>query len=262
MVGDRPRSRPRRSPVSCRPATSAPGQPQLVVPGEARCGRHRHPGASAAGLRQRRASIERASPDRVRSERAWRHPSRWPAARPASAAEPRSPRIRARSRPATRAARAVGSPSARRRFADDRQERREPALELVELRGRSTSRRGPRPTRPSAKIARNGPWTARAGARAARRRATATPAPAEPAGQPRPLAGDSVPDLAELPEDVRSRRRRATTSSPRSQSSRHERRYSSPVRASRNATNAAGSFGSRGPRRASGGPAASSRSAP
>ncbi len=70
---------------------------------------------------------------------------------------------------------------------------------------------------PSAKTARSGPWIGSSWSSRMASSSDGTPGPAEPRGEPRPLAGDAVPDLAELPEDVACRRPRARPSSPRSQ---------------------------------------------
>ena len=225
---DGPAPRPRRGRPRGARRRAAPGEAQLVVPGQAGGRRRRRRGASSPVRSQREPGEQRRALDRQPS---------------GSVRDARRPRSDPRPRPAAADARA-GSP-ARPRWprATAVEERRVPSLELVELgrswpspsrtrRGRGRRRRSPGTAvdRLELELAQRVVERRDAGARRAARRGapTARRCRRGPRGTPRTRGP---------------RRRRATGAARAPRSSRHERRYSRPVRASRKMTKAPGSLG-------------------
>ena len=159
-------------------------QPQFVVPGPARRG---HVGAraparpSATGRARRRGPPDRVGPGRRSAD---------------GSASVRASRTRAAS------ATAVGSPATAGRLGHRREERREPSLEVRRPGPRVASPSRTARTAPSVKIARSGAWTGSSWSSRNDSSSDGTPAPPSRAASLRPLAGDAVPDLAELPEHV------------------------------------------------------------
>ena len=130
------------------------------------------------------------------------------------------------------------------RLGDGREERGEPPLQLGRAAPAVATPSMTATVRPSAKTARIGPWIGSSWSSRIASSSDGTPRPPSRPASRGPLPGHAVADLAELPEDVgavgveRDRRGRA----PRSRGTSAGIR--GPVRASRNATNAAGSLGS------------------